>query len=132
MPASSYLATNTLNAWIRATPPANFPTNVYVGLFLTNPGPSGTGTEVSGNGYARAGATFGAPASSAGSMVSSNSSPVSFPSATGSWGTPQYFAIYDALTGGNMLFYGIISAPFAISSGMTPQYATGSLRVSAS
>ena len=132
MPASSYVATSTLNAWLRGTPPASFPSNVYVGLFLTNPGPSGTGTEVTGGGYSRAPAVFGAPTSASGlTAIVTNSSPVTFPQASSSWGTPQYFALYDSLTGGNMLFYGTIPAPYEVLPGMTPQYGTGVLRTSA-
>jgi len=131
MPASNYVNTNSLKAWLQGTVSITFPSTVYVGLFLTNPTSSGTGTEVSGSGYTRATATFGNPSSSGSSMVSSNTASVTFPQATGSWGTPQYFAIYDSLSGGNMLFYGSLPTAYAISSGMTPQFAAGALTVSA-
>lgn len=131
MPASNYVNTNSLKAWLQGSVTITFPTNVYVGLFLTNPTAAGTGTEVNGNGYARTLATFGAPSQSGSSMVSANSGLVTFPQATGSWGTPQYFALYDASTSGNMLFYGSLPTAYAISSGMTPQFAAGALTVSA-
>lgn len=131
MPASTYVNTNSLKAWLQGTVSITFPTTVYVGLFLTNPTASGSGTEVNGAGYARAQATFGSPTQSGTSMVATNSSAVTFPQAQGSWSTPQYFAVYDALTGGNMLFYGSLPTAYAISSGMTPQFAAGALTVSA-
>lgn len=131
MPASNYVNTNSLKAWLQGTVSITFPTTVYVGLFLTNPTSAGTGTEVSGSGYARAAATFGNPSQSGSSMVASNSAAVTFPQATGSWGTPQYFAIYDNSTSGNMLFYSSLPTAYAISSGMTPQFAAGALTVSA-
>lgn len=131
MPASNYVNTNSLKAWLQGSVTITFPSTVYVGLFLTNPTSAGTGTEVSGSGYARTSATFGAPTQSGSSMVSTNSGLVTFPQATGSWGTPQYFALYDALTGGNMLFYGALPTAYAISSGMTPQFAAGALTVTA-
>ena len=131
MPASVYVNTNSLNAWLRGNLSVSLPSTVYVGLFLTNPTTAGTGTEVSGTGYARTAATFGSPSQSGSSMVCSNTAAVTFPMAGGSWGTPQYFALYDASTGGNMLFFGTLPTAYAISSGMTPQFAAGTLTVSA-
>lgn len=130
MPASNYVNTATLNMWLKGIT-ATLPSVVYVGLFTTPPTGAGTGTEVSGNAYARASATFGTPTQSGSSMVISNSSPVQFPTATGTWGTPQYFALYDAQTGGNMLFYAALPTTYTITTGMSPRFASGALTVSA-
>ena len=131
MPASTYVNTNSLNAWLNGSLTVSLPSTVYVGLFLTNPTAAGSGQEVSGTGYARATAAFGSPTQSGSSMVCTNSSAITFPTASGSWGTPQYFALYDSSSGGNMLFYGTLPTAYAISSGMTPQFAAGALTVSA-
>lgn len=128
MPASNYVNTADLNAWLLGQNPT-LPTSIYVGLFLTNPTGAGTGTEISGNGYARTAVTFGSPSLSGNAMVSSNTSVVQFPTATGTWGTPQYFALYDAATNGNMLYYAALPTTFAITSGMAPRFASGALTV---
>lgn len=131
MPASIYVESNSLTMWLQGAQSASLPSAVYVGLFLTNPTGAGTGTEVSGNGYTRVAASFGTPAQSGTGMVASNTSAVQFPTAEGSWGTPQYFALYDAQTGGNLLFYAALPTTFAITSGMAPRFAVGALSVSA-
>ena len=71
----------------------------YLALFLTDPTASGTGTEVSGGGYARKIINFSAPSLVSGKEQVSNSAPVDF-------GTVAYWGIYDALTAGNLLWYG--------------------------
>ena len=55
------------------------PSNVYVALFTTDPTDAGSGTEVSGNGYARQSATF----SSASGGSTSNSSAIEFTASGG-------------------------------------------------
>lgn len=82
------------------------PTTVYAALYTTDPTDADTGTEVSGNAYARQAITFGASANG----VSSNTGVVTFPVATGAWGTVTHFGIRDAITGGNLLHSGALSA----------------------
>ena len=72
----------------------------YLALFLTDPTASGTGTEVSGGGYARKIINFSAPSLVSGKEQVSNSAPVDFGTLVAYWG------IYDALTAGNLLWYG--------------------------
>ena len=130
MPGSNYLNTNMLNAVLRNTPPASWPSTVYVALFTTNPTAAGTGTEVSGNGYARTAVTFGSPVSGgSGGRQVSNSAAVNFPSATGSWGTVGYYALFDASTGGNMLYFNALPTSLAVTSGMQLQFQAGALTV---
>lgn len=81
------------------------PTTVYLALSTTNPTKTGsTAGEIVGNGYARQSITFSAATLGTGST--SNSSDVTFPIPTASWGTIAYIGIMDAATGGNMLWYG--------------------------
>jgi hypothetical protein len=76
------------------------PTTVYLALFTAvSDAEAGTGTEVSGGSYARVAITFGAPSNG----VITNSSAVTFPAASGNWGTISHAAIMDALTTGNCL-----------------------------
>ena len=76
----------------------------YLALFLTDPTASGTGTEVSGGGYARKIINFSAPSLVSGTEQVSNSAPVDFGTLTADLGTVAYWGIYDALTAGNFLY----------------------------
>ena len=106
------------------------PTNVYIGLFTVTPSDSGGGTEVSGSAYARATVannTTQWPNASGGSK--SNGAVISFPQATGSWGTIVAFGIFDALTVGNLLYWGAISPSVAIAATDTASFAIGAIVV---
>jgi hypothetical protein len=87
------------------------PTTVYLALFTTTPTmPAGTGgVEVSGGSYARQPIAFGSASGSA-PAVAANSALVTFPTATTSWGTIAGAGIYDAVTGGNLIDAGALSA----------------------
>lgn len=90
------------------------PTNVYVALHTADPTDAGTGTEVSGNGYARQTITFGASSSG----TASNSSAVEFPAASGGdFGTITHIGLWDALTSGNLLFHSALTTSKTISDG---------------
>lgn len=81
----------------------------YLALFTVVGTDAGTGfTEVSGSGYARAATTGGGggtwnAASGSSPAQTSNNLAISFPTATGSWGTVIAWGIYDASSGGNLL-----------------------------
>lgn len=79
---------------------------VYIALFLGDPGDDGSGTEVSGTGYAREAISFGA--ASGGSAA--NDAAVDF-AALGDWGEVTHWGLFDASSGGNLL----VHAPFAVS-----------------
>jgi hypothetical protein len=104
--ASDYLELKVLDHVLKNTAYTS-PTTVYAALFTTIPTDSGPGTEVTGGSYARQAITFG----SASSGASSNSVAVTFPAATASWGAVVAFAIFDASTTGNMLFWGELLGP---------------------
>jgi len=80
--------------------------STFLAVSTANPTNNGSGlAEPVGNGYARvvtAAGDWNTP--SAGAI--SNANAFNFPAATGAWGTIAYFALMDALTGGNMLAYG--------------------------
>lgn len=121
---SNYLENALINATLRNTTYTS-PSTVYVGLFTSDPTDAGSGTEVSGNAYARQAATFGAPSNGASTI----SSAIEFPQATGSWGTVTHFGIYDALTSGNLLYHGQLTASKAIDTGDVFKFATSALTV---
>lgn len=121
---SNYLENALINGTLRAT---NYtaPTTVYVGLFTSDPTDAGSGTEVSGNAYARQSASFAAPSDGA----SSTDADIQFPQATGNWGTITHFAIFDALTTGNMMYHGALTSSKTIETGDVFKIASGSLTV---
>lgn len=83
------------------------PAAVYVALLTTAPtDDTGTGlVEVSGGAYARQAATFGS-VNNADPSTTANTAAVTFPQSTASWGTVVAFALYDAATAGNLLYWG--------------------------
>lgn len=98
----------------------------YVALFTATPSDSGGGTEVTGGSYARAVSTTSWPAASGGSCA--NDVAIAFPTATANWGTVSQFAIMDASTAGNMLYWGDLTTPRTINNGdPTPTFAIGAL-----
>lgn len=104
-----------------ATAPSTLTFRLYVG------NPTSTGVEVSGGSYAGVAianttANMGTP--SGGSLGSIN---VGFPTATGSWGTPDHWACTDG--SGHLFDTGAISSPQAIGAGQT---ATLSVTITAS
>lgn len=121
---SNYLENALVNAVLRNTSYTS-PTTVYLALYTTDPTDADTGTEVSGNGYARQSITFGAPSNG----VTTNSAVIEFPQATGSWGTVAYVGIRDSLTTGNLLFHTPLDASKTIATGDVFRVAIGSLSV---
>ena len=102
------------------------PVTVYVALSTTTTADDGTGlTEPVGNGYARTAVVFDAP-----SLGIMNNQLVTFPQATGSWGTLTHFAIMDAVTGGNMLYHDSLTASLPVNNLDTARFQPGQLTVS--
>ena len=100
------------------------PTTVYLGLHTADPTDAGTGTEVSGGSYARQ--SF---ASTVSGNAASNTSAIEFPTATASWGTVGWVAVWDNLTGGNLLFHGALTSSKAIASGDVFRIPAGDLDI---
>ncbi len=95
----------------------------YLALFTAAPGEAGGGTEVSGGAYARQEVTFAA--ASNGSMK--NNAAIEFPTATANWGTAVAWGLYDAATGGNLVWYGAIDTPKDLLAGDIYRINTGNL-----
>jgi hypothetical protein len=101
----------------------------YVALSTADPTDDGSGmAEPSGNGYARV-TTAAGDWNAASSGATSNANAITFPTATGSWGTITHFALYDAATSGNMLAHGDLSASQAISTNQIARFAVGELDI---
>lgn len=123
---SDFLENAILNATLNATTYTS-PATVYVGLFTSDPADDNSGTEISGNGYARKSASF-ATASGTGGSISTNAD-IEFDQATGSWGTISHIGIFDALTAGNLLYHSGLDASKVIETGDILKIASGSLTV---
>lgn len=134
---SDYLENKILDHILRATA-FTAPTSVFVGLLTAAPADAGGGTEVAGNGYARVevvsglaawnntqGNTTGASTGADGTIE--NAAAVSFPTPIASWGTVTHFAVYDAATAGNLLFYAALSIAKTINTGDVVSFAAGAL-----
>jgi|SRR5688572_2630497 len=124
MAKSDYLKVNILNAVLRGTSYAS-PGAVYLAAFTVAPTDAGGGTEVAGGAYTRQTLGFSAPSAN----QVTNSADVLFPIATASWGTVVHFGIFDAPSGGNMLYHTPLTAPRAIGSGDQLRVPTAQLLV---
>ena len=113
MAALSNFAENEMLAHMLGTGAYTAPSNVFMSLWTSDPTDAGSGNELSGSGYARQDINFSA--SSSGSAVSTGV--VTFPTATGSWGTVTHMGIHDAVSSGNLLFHGPLPASKAIGAG---------------
>jgi hypothetical protein len=118
------------NAWLRG---GTLPVPTHIGLLTSDPGEAGSvAGEPSGGSYARVaigtGSTFWSAASGG---TCGNAATVEFPAATGSWGTITHFALFDALSGGNMILSDALSASKDIASGDVARFAAGALNVNA-
>lgn len=104
---------------------------IYAAVSTADPLDDASGiAEPSGNSYARvttAGSDWNAATSGAGTLTNANA--VTFPQASGSWGTLTYIALYDASTSGNLLMSGALTASKAIGSNDTLSFAAGQITV---
>lgn len=123
---SDYLENEILDH-ILGTGAYTMPTTVYVGLSTGSFNDDNSGTELSGSNYARESISFGA----ASSGTASNDAAVEFNAATGSWGTVSHFGIFDALTSGNLLIHGALTAGKLIETGDILKIAIGDMDITA-
>jgi hypothetical protein len=83
-------------------------------------------TSTSSTAYARKAVTFAA----ASSGTAATSATVTFDAATASWGTITHVAVMDAITSGNVLFWGAVTTSKTIDTGDTFQVTSGNLTIS--
>lgn len=123
---SNYLEVALLNATLNGTA-FTAVNNPYVSLHTADPTDAGTGTEVSGGSYARTAASFATASGTSGQVATD--ADVTFPTATGSWGTVGWIGLWDAATSGNMLYHTALDASKTIDSGDIFKITTGNLTV---
>jgi len=105
------------------------PPMIFVGLSAADPADDGTAlAEPSGDNYGRV-QTSASDWNVAFGGALSNTDEIIFAMATGGWGTITHFALFDAVTGGNMLAYGSLGESKTIGSGDIAKFAAGDLEV---
>ena len=119
---SDYLEVALLNHVFRATP-YTAPTTIYVALFSVATTDAGGGTELAGGSYARQSSTYVAPTSGIGKI--SNAAVLTFSNLTA--GTVVGVGTFDALTLGNLLMYGPLTAQRTVVAGDNLTFAIGDL-----
>ena len=125
MAALSDYAEKLLLDWAMTTGSATRPTAWYVALYTAAPSDSGGGTQVSSGGYARQSVTFAAATSPGG--TTSNTNTVSFTATGGNYGTVTHIGIFDASTGGNLLWHGAMTASKTVNDGDTLEFSIGNI-----
>ena len=103
------------------------PSTVQIGLSTGSFNDDNSGTELTGNGYTRVAITFAAASSGS----AATNATVTFPTATGSWGSVSHWGIFDAASGGNLLIHGSFATPKTITSGDVLRINSGDLTVTA-
>ena len=124
MAKSNYLENKVIDHFL-GTSSTSAPSNVYMGLFTSNPTDANSGTEVSGNGYSRQVITFNAASSGS----ATNSSAETFTASGGNWGTITHFGIFDASTSGNLLYHGALTDDKVIEYGDSLVVATTAITI---
>jgi hypothetical protein len=121
------------------TPPAT----LYIALFTTADNDAGNArVEVSGGSYARVAVTSSMAnwagtqgagttvASNGTSGTTSNNGAITFASPTANWGTVAGIGIFDALSGGNELWYGTLTTPKTVNNGdAAPSFTAAALSI---
>jgi hypothetical protein len=134
---SLYLKEAILNGYFGSGSIPAAPATLYVALLTTSPTPSSDScVEVSGGSYARVAITNNsvkfpaATQSGTNPAQKQNAYAIIFPTATADLGTVVAFGIYDAPTGGNLLYWGAVyPTGLAIMSGMTFQISASNLTI---
>lgn len=134
MTISNYLEDAILNHVFR-TSTYSQPSTVAVALCTSGPSDSSTGSTIAevsnSNSYARV--DLGAPANADWTLNSgtniTSAADITFPTASGSWGTITHIALVDSAThgAGNLLWYGALSASKTVGSGDTFKITAGNL-----
>ena len=105
--------------------------NLYLALFTADPTEDGVFTsEANYTGYARVAMPKASSWTDGGSTFT-NSGLVQFPQCTGGNNTITHFALCTLASGGEVVVSGALNASLNISSGIQPQFSTGSLSVGA-
>ena len=115
MAAFSDYVEDQITGWINGTTFAAAPTNTYVQLFNGSPTDTGTGGTALLTRVAVAAGGWTRGTGGAGTLT--NTAVITITASSGSAVTADNFAVFDASTAGNLLFYGALSASKSIAIG---------------
>lgn len=99
-------------------------TGRYVGLHTGDP--SGGLNEVSGGSYARQSYVYSITGANPG--TAGNTGVITFPTATASWGTITYAALWSAVSGGSVVAYQALAVSKSVSIDDVVRFAVNELR----
>lgn len=115
MAAFSNYMEDAITGWINGTTFPAAPTNTFVQLYSQDPTDAGsaTGALYTRITYASGGWTRG----TGGAGTLTNTNVITITSSAGSAATASHFAVFDASTGGNLIFHGALSTSKSIAVG---------------
>jgi hypothetical protein len=114
MAFSNYLE-DQITGWINGSAFASAPTSTFVQLYSQDPTDAGSAT---GALYTRvAVAAGGWTRGTGGAGTLTNTAAITITSSAASGATATHVAVFDTITGGNMLFAGLLAAPKTIATG---------------
>lgn len=124
---SSFLKVKLLNLTLNGTSYAGVD-DPYVSLHTADPTDAGTGTEVSGTGYARVQAEFNTATGTDASETTSTDTTWAA-AGSGGWGTVGWIGLWDASISGNMIYHTALDASKTIDEGDVFKITAGNLTV---
>lgn len=128
MTALSNFAESLAIRWLFDDVAVTRPTTWFVSLHTADPGETGATGEVgAGVGYARQSATF---TEDTNGLVDNDAIITFGPNTTTNWGTITHVAVWDAVSSGNCLAKGALSASVVININDSLQIAAGALDIS--
>lgn len=114
----------------KTNPP--LPTNYYLGLSTSAPQTDGSGAKepsTNGTGYLRVALTG---LSTPENGVVKTTKDISFNESLSSWGTVTHYVVYDAPSGGNLLFYGTLATTCTVDKNTVVTIRSGELTITLS
>lgn len=123
MPATHKMANEVIDSII-----ANH-ASMWLGACLTMPTKSSNGTEPVGGSYARVEIDMDAVFPAAASSETGNDELVSFPTSTGTWGSIVGYALWDASTGGDVLFWFPLTEAVLVESGRAITFPIDNIKI---
>ena len=117
---SDYLENQVLN-WLRGTAFATAPGTVYLSLHTADPGETGANEHGATAGYVRRAVTLTAPPSPI-----TNTANIEYPVASTNYSAAiTHAGLWDALSAGNFLAGGALTASRTITTGIIPRWSAG-------
>jgi hypothetical protein len=111
---------------------ATVPGSFFIALFTASPTDTGSvAAEATYTGYARKGVTRADGSWTAVSDTTDNLAAITFDECTAGSDTITHLAVMTAVTGGDMVLHGALSASLAVSAGITPNIPIGDLDITA-